>query len=101
MALKWVVHCKKSRYDVYIGRPSEWGNKYVIGIDGTREEVIEKHKRDVLANPELQKKIRRKLRGKIMGCFCDPLACHGDIYAEIANDDVDPNWLKDINNGDD
>ena len=34
-------------YDVYIGRPgkgqtSKWGNPFVIGQDGTREDVIEK-----------------------------------------------------------
>ena len=23
-----VVHCKKSEYDVYIGRPALWGNPY-------------------------------------------------------------------------
>lgn len=26
-----VVHCKRSRCDVYIGRPSKWGNPFVIG----------------------------------------------------------------------
>ena len=35
-----VVHCKKSMYDVYIGRPSKWSNPFKIGEDGTREEVI-------------------------------------------------------------
>ena len=29
---------------VYIGRPSKWGNPFVIGKDGTREEVIAKFK---------------------------------------------------------
>jgi hypothetical protein len=101
VASKWVVHCKKSKYDVYIGRrsrtdPGEWGNKYIIGVDGTREECIEKHRRDVYANPKLIRKIKRELKGKKLGCFCDPLPCHGDTYAEIANDDVDPNWLEDI-----
>ncbi|PSR31594.1 MAG: hypothetical protein C7B46_16630, partial [Sulfobacillus benefaciens] len=23
-----VVHCKKAPYDVYIGRPSKWGNPF-------------------------------------------------------------------------
>jgi len=27
-----VVHCKKSPYDVYIGRPSKWGNPFEIGL---------------------------------------------------------------------
>ena len=32
-----VVHCKKEAFDVYIGRPSNWGNPFVIGRDGTRK----------------------------------------------------------------
>ena len=24
---------------VYIGRPSKWGNPFVMGVDGTREEL--------------------------------------------------------------
>lgn len=39
-----VVHCKREPYDVYIGRPSKWGNPFVIEKDGTRKEVIEKYK---------------------------------------------------------
>ena len=39
-----VVHCKKEPYDIYIGRPSKWGNPFSIGKDGTREEVIEKYR---------------------------------------------------------
>jgi hypothetical protein len=25
---------------IYVGRPSKWGNRYVIGRDGSRDEVI-------------------------------------------------------------
>ncbi|MFM7243676.1 MAG: DUF4326 domain-containing protein, partial [Planctomycetaceae bacterium] len=32
----FVVHCKRSAYDVYIGRPSKWGNPFEIGRDGDR-----------------------------------------------------------------
>ena len=40
--MKLVVHCKKEPYDIYVGRPSKWGNPFRIGKDGTREEVIKK-----------------------------------------------------------
>jgi hypothetical protein len=30
--------------DVYVGRPSKWGNPFVIGRDGSREEVIAKYR---------------------------------------------------------
>lgn len=41
----------------YIGRPSKWGNPFVIGADGTRDEVVERYRtwlvsarlRDVMA----------------------------------------------------
>ena len=39
-----VVHCKRENYDIYIGRGSKWGNPFVIGKDGSREEVVEKYR---------------------------------------------------------
>ena len=36
-----VVHCKREKYDVYIGRGSKWGNPFKIGVNGSRREVIE------------------------------------------------------------
>lgn len=79
-----VVHCKKSKYDVYVGRGSKWGNPFVIGKDGTRKEVIKKYKKWLLNNPSLLKDLP-ELKGKILGCWCFPKECHGDILAELAN----------------
>jgi hypothetical protein len=81
-----VVHCKRDKYDVYIGRPSEWGNPFVIGKDGDREEVVEKYAEWLLAQPELVEKAKQELKGKVLGCWCSPKLCHGDILAEIANE---------------
>jgi hypothetical protein len=39
-----VVHCKRPPFDIYIGRPSKWGIPFVIGRDGTREQVIKKYR---------------------------------------------------------
>jgi len=39
MAHQLVVHCKRESYDIYIGRPSKWGNPYQSGRDGTRQHV--------------------------------------------------------------
>ena len=80
----YVVHCKKAPYDVYIGRPGEWGNPFVIGKDGTREEVVKKFEHS-LSN-EMKKRIREELKGQVLGCFCDPLLCHGHVLARIANE---------------
>lgn len=84
MAHPLVVHCKKSAGFVYIGRPSIWGNPFVIGRDGTRAEVIEKYRTYVLGEPVLMHTLH-KLRGKRLGCWCAPQACHGDVLAELAN----------------
>ena len=35
-----VVHCKRERHHVYIGRPSKWGNPFVVGKHGTRAKVL-------------------------------------------------------------
>jgi hypothetical protein len=68
-------------YDIYIGRPSKWGNPFVIGKDGDRTAVIEKYRRFLLGNKTLLAALP-ELRDKRLGCFCKPLACHGDVLAE-------------------
>ena len=35
------------KYDVLVDRTTDWGNPYVLGVDGTRSEVIEKHRQDL------------------------------------------------------
>jgi hypothetical protein len=85
-----VVHCKRSRFDVYIGRPSKWGNPFVIGRDGTRQQVIDKYRAWILARPDLIAAAQSELRGKVLGCWCAPNPCHGAVLAEIANSDKTP-----------
>ena len=79
-----VTNIRKHYYDVYIGRGSKWGNPFRIGKDGTREEVIKKYKRYLLKNKKLLSSLG-ELRGKWLGCYCKPLACHGDVLAELCN----------------
>jgi Domain of unknown function (DUF4326) len=78
-----VVHCKRSSYDVYIGRPSKWGNPFEIGRDGTREEVIDKYEAWIMRQPELLNALS-ELRGKVLGCWCSPKPCHGDVLERLA-----------------
>lgn len=78
-----VVHCKKAKYDTYIGRPSKWGNPFAVGIDGTRNEVIQKYREWIMTQPELLAALP-ELRGKVIGCWCKPAACHGDVLKELA-----------------
>ena len=72
---------------VYIGRPSKWANPFIIGKDGTREEVIKKYKNWLLETEWTTGLILDigGLRGKDLVCWCSPLPCHGDILLELAN----------------
>ena len=80
--------------DVYIGRQmyqggwklpkSKWHNPYKVGFDGTREQVIAKFEKYLLANEALMKEIY-ELKGKTLGCWCKPEACHGDVLLKYAN----------------
>ena len=79
-----VVHCKKEPFDVYIGRPSKWGNPFSIGKDGDRGQVIEKYKNWIINQPELMKSLP-ELKDKTLGCWCSPKPCHGDILKELVN----------------
>jgi hypothetical protein len=73
---------------VYIGRKTRelqgsiWGNPFQIGRDGTREEVIAKYREYILSKPALLKQLE-SLRGKTLGCWCSPQACHGDVLIEL------------------
>ena len=81
-----VNNCPKDA--VYIGRPSEYGNPYVVEIDGNRQEVMEKYILYLNQNEELQKKIKENLVGKDLACWCCPKPCHGDVILKLANENT-------------
>ena len=84
-----VVHCKRDDYDVYIARPSKWGNpfshlpntlaEYKVA---TREEALTKYREWILTQPDLMAALP-ELKGKTLGCWCKPKTCHGDILVEL------------------
>jgi hypothetical protein len=89
-----VVHCKKNKYDIYIGRGSKWGNPYshmqnttAAWVVETREDAIRLYEEWLRTQPELVEAAKKELKGKILGCFCKPLACHGDVLLKIANEE--------------
>ena len=67
---------------VIIGRPSKWGNPFIIGRDGTRADVIEKYWRYIEARPDLLAALG-ELEGKVLACWCVPDACHGHVLIEL------------------
>jgi len=89
-----VVHCKKEKYDVYIGRPTKWGNPYTHKQDGKtlakyivsdRDAAVDAY-REYITNGEgkhLLNDLHELKGGKILGCWCKPQACHGDVLVEL------------------
>lgn len=97
-----VVHVRRAAFKqgapgcIYIGRnyaeftDEGWSNPFHIGSDGDRFEVVAKHRAMVLRSPQLLARIKKELQGDIiLGCWCKPEDCHGDVYAEIANGQIE------------
>ena len=85
-----VVHCKRAKHDVYIGRPSKWGNPFAIprGYDRVADPdgILAKYEAYVRGNPRLMADLH-ELRGKVLGCWCAPQACHGDVLVRMADEE--------------
>lgn len=89
-----VVHCKKAKYDSYIGRPEKWGNPFSHKENTLAQYKVDTQEEAVFAFFEwitkgegryLLKELH-ELRGKILGCWCAPKICHGHVLAWLAND---------------
>jgi hypothetical protein len=95
---KWM----ENKNNVYIGRKgvliidgqrfpkqdSIWANRFKIGKDGTRDEVIELYRKDLLNKFRMGNiKIKQllELDGKTLGCWCKPEPCHGDVIIDLLN----------------
>ena len=87
-----VVNIKFQEFDLYIGRKnasrglgqSMWANPFQINAGCTREQSIERFTQYLLGSPKLLARLS-ELRGKRLGCWCKPLACHGDVLACLAD----------------
>jgi hypothetical protein len=90
-----VVNLRRAHFDVYIGRGrgSPWGNPFswkpctLATFLCTKEECLAKYEAWLRAQPDLVARARRELRGKVLGCFCAPADCHGDVLARVAAED--------------
>jgi len=82
-----VLNKRRETGGVFVGRPTKWGNPFIMPKDGNREEVVEKFRVYLQEHPELVLAAKQELRNRNLVCFCAPLACHGDILLKIANED--------------
>ena len=86
-----VVHCRNSGCDVYIGRPSIFGNPFKEDIDGTRDEVIKKYETWLYNSPdaeEVRQAIMKLPMDSVIGCWCKPKPCHGDIIKQFREQEL-------------
>lgn len=79
-----VVDKRRHAFHVNIMRGSVWGNPFRIGVDGDRHDVIATYRKWILDQPHLLARLP-EIRGRILGCCCAPLPCHGDVLAELAD----------------
>jgi hypothetical protein len=80
-----VVNIKNEPYDIFIGRPSKWGNPFKIGDDGmSRSDVIKRYRDYILGDDDLMDSIH-ELVGQTLGCYCKPKSCHGDVLVELTD----------------
>jgi hypothetical protein len=73
----------------YVGRPGPLGNPFVVGRDGSRQEVIAKYRRwlwarlqepDSAQERELRRLLAKAVEGELeLLCWCHPLPCHGEV----------------------
>ena len=76
---------------VYVGRPTVWGNPFVVGSELIGGEKLSAEKAVALYRQYAReafdaRDVRACLRGKNLACWC-PLdqLCHADVLLEIAN----------------
>jgi hypothetical protein len=71
-----------------------YGNPFVLNDVSDHEErtnVIVSFER-WLMDPEqeaLVTKVKTELKGKVLGCWCKPLDCHGDILKAVAEETIE------------
>ena len=87
------VHCKKEKYDVYVGRPTKWGNPFTYiknrptladSYVGSQKEAADKYKKWIKTQPELMASLY-ELKDKTLGCWCNKNSrdCHCKVLIEL------------------
>lgn len=91
-----IKHASNTATEVNVMRPSKYGNPYVIGKDGSRDDVISAFNRLWYSNDRAAKTLRddalQELKGKKLVCCCHPLQCHANVIADYVNNHYD-NYL--------
>lgn len=83
-----VVNKFHQEYDVDITRGTKYGNPFIIGVDGTRSEVIEMFR--MYALTAFTEDDILYLQNKRLGCVCFPKKCHGDVLVDMVDSLTSP-----------
>jgi ParB-like chromosome segregation protein Spo0J len=82
-----IAWAERERLAVRIDRSTKYGNPFVLGEDGDRDQVCDAYERHYLPHkPSISDRIESgDLAGKVLVCHCYPQRCHGDCLAAEAN----------------
>jgi len=82
-----IAWAERERLAVRIDRSTRYGNPFVLGEDGDRDDVCDAYERHYLPHkPSIAERIEAgELTGKVLVCHCYPQRCHGDCLAAEAN----------------
>jgi hypothetical protein len=82
---------------VSIMRPGPLGNPFIIGRDGERDVVCDKHlnwARHKINTDSSFKDLVRSLKGKDLVCVCAPKRCHGNNYIILCEEIDDEDQVQ-------
>jgi len=87
-----IVSRKQEKGGIYVGRPTPLGNPFVIGVDGSRSQIIGKYRFwlvekllwDSQQRQALEHLVHLYQRGMVLclACWCAPQACHAEVIRE-------------------
>lgn len=81
--IRWKTHPRDAKY---VGRNTQWGNPYIIGVDGDRDEVCDLFLEYAINKNSTNPNWLKPLRGSDLVCHCKPKRCHADTLLILAND---------------
>ena len=94
-----VVHCTYNTYTVYIGRPSAFANRFTTKLSiysivrgkpvilvSSVKEAIRRYKEEAKSDDLLLQEIMKLPADAVLGCFCKPGPCHGDVIITLWNE---------------
>lgn len=62
---------------------SDWANPFKEGKHGDHATVVAAYRNYLEHSPGLKARLG-EIRGRVLGCWCHPLPCHGDVLCEAA-----------------